>query len=234
METWADIYHHLSQAWADMVNDGVATYRSAVMASAEANKGSPEQFRPIVEKGLSDLTIINTRLEGMRELLEKSPSILKLPASQRKVFEDRYYALLARYKTLAAPVYANAREAEQGDIPPPTVAALSGDLVGIAPLIALLAGGLVLALVAICALVVFQEYIQELYNETNVHAQELATIDAASREGRTLQDVDVPGTKPRGPLVDASGGGGVGLAVVAVAGVVVVAGGAAAFLLLKR
>jgi hypothetical protein len=181
-DEWKAVQGSLAPEWAKAADAAVERYGRAASAR-------PEQFRGAIVSALASLERSRTKLAALEQLVRSSKATDDLD-------RQNLAALTAQFRGLAAPIYSGMRPATK-------------DEVGIAPVILVVGGLAVVAIVVLCCAHVYQQYLAELEHELDLQAMELEARDRASREGRTLQ----PSTLPPPPS-----SGGTGLSTLALVG----------------
>jgi len=211
MASWTDIKMRWSAGWK-------ALHRRAMDKLGRSIQRDPESFRPQVEAALADLQASWAHLRRIQAMLSRIQDP-QLRARTARAFA----AMMQRYHTLAAGLYADAEQSQRAEV--------SGAVV---PL--LIIGGILFGVAAIAWAVASREHAKNLREQTALADHELAARVEASKEGRTLQDTTLPEQPAAAPLLGAgtTGAAGSKVGLMLLGGLAIAAAALAAPTLLKR
>lgn len=161
MTSWADIQRRWSTQWRSL-------HAAAMQVHGAAIRSNPARYREVVEGFVRSLQESRASLDRIRAMAAEvaDPSL-----------QHRATALEARFATLAAGVFADARPAEG---------------VGAAPIVGVAVAGLVVGVAGIAWAVAAYQYAVNLREHTGLLEKELAARVEASRSGRPLLPSSIP------------------------------------------
>jgi hypothetical protein len=197
--SWSEVKAAWSAGWKALEAEGRRLYEGAIRLD-------PGKFASRVKAFLTELSTARAHLDSVRRKLPNPPRT----EDDRRVVA-KYQALEARYATLAAGFYSDARPA--------------ADATGAVPI--LVVGGLVVGVAAIAWSIAAYEYAVNLREETALADRELSARVDASRDGRILPPSTLP--EPTDPKKAAKN-----LGLLLVGGLALVAGVVALPVLLKK